>query len=192
MRKLSLTIAAGLVSAALLAASQTVALAGKPEAVPAVAPDAASPPALAGGVDSLKNTAVPAVAPETASAPALAAGTDALLCNFYTQGDYVHVSGTDASGHGWWTNVNCDATWAVVTVVLQEYYSDGTWRDKGSGSATVRSGGGSGNRATGRAGCNAGTALTGWRSVIDVDLVGQPDDPSKLTTSSQNIACRRS
>lgn len=65
MRKLSLTLAAGLVSAALLAASQTVALAGKPEAVPAVAPDAASPPALAGGVDSLKNTAVPAVAPET-------------------------------------------------------------------------------------------------------------------------------
>ena len=119
-------------------------------------------------------------------------GTSA-VCFFYTRGDYVHVSSTafEASGHGWWVNVDCNATWAVVTVQLQEYYSDGTWRNKGTvGSATVRSGGGAGNRATGRAGCY-NSSLTGWRSVIDVDLVGLADDPNKLTTAAQNIYCRR-
>ena len=55
---------------------------------------------------------------------------------------------------------------------------------------TSTSGGGAGNRATGRAACES-SAVTGWRSVIDVDLVGLPDDPGKLTTSGQNIACRR-
>lgn len=42
------------------------------------------------------------------------------VCVFYTRGDYVHVSWPDASGHGWWVNGNCPATWAVVTVTLQE------------------------------------------------------------------------
>ncbi|WP_156184647.1 hypothetical protein [Allosalinactinospora lopnorensis] len=74
---------------------------------------------------------------------------------------------------------------------LQQYYSDGRWRNIGSvGRKTVASGGGAGNRATGRAGCN-NSSLTGWRSVIDVDLVGQADDPRKLTTPARNIRCRR-
>jgi hypothetical protein len=147
-------------------------------------------------------------APHPAPAPATApAGSSALLgsvssgtvrsaaavCNFQTNGDYVHVSSSafEASGHRWWTNIDCSsATTAVVTVQLQEYYSDGSWRNKGTvGKSTVRSGGGAGNRATGRGGCNS-SAVTGWRSVIDVDLVGLADDPGKLTTPSQDIACR--
>jgi hypothetical protein len=118
----------------------------------------------------------------------------AAICVFETRGDYVHVSSSafEASGHGWWVNGNCSATLAVVTVQLQQYYSDGVWRNKGTvGQSTVRSGGGAGNRATGRGACTAGSAVTGWRSVIDVDLVGQADDPGKLTTSARDIPCRR-
>ncbi|MCF6473170.1 hypothetical protein FAF44_32990 [Nonomuraea sp. MG754425] len=117
----------------------------------------------------------------------------AALCYFKTKGDNLHISGSafEASGHGWWVNIDCSATKAVVTVQLQEYFSDGTWRNRGTpGEKTVRSGGGSVNRATGRAACDS-SKLTGWRSVIDVDLVGQPDDSDKLTTSAQNIYCRR-
>ncbi|MEN2417025.1 hypothetical protein AABB02_02850 [Streptomyces rimosus] len=115
------------------------------------------------------------------------------VCTFTTRGDYVHVSSSafEASGHGWWVNGNCPTSTAVVTVELQEYYSDGSWRTKGTvGQATVRSGGGAGNRATGRAGCN-NSSLTGWRSVVDVDLVGVADDPGKLITPARNINCRR-
>ena len=40
--------------------------------------------------------------------------------------------------------------------------SDGSWRNKGVvGRSTVRSGGGAGNRATGRAGCNS-SRVVGW------------------------------
>lgn len=117
----------------------------------------------------------------------------AALCLFTTNGDYVHVSSSafEASGHGWWVNGNCRARTAVVTVQLQQFYSDGKWRNVGSpGKKTVKSGGGAGNRATGRAACN-NRSVTGWRSVIDVDLVGQADDPGKLTTPARNIKCRR-
>jgi hypothetical protein len=133
------------------------------------------------------------VAVSSPAATTLSPATAADVCTFYTRGDYVHVSSTafEASGHGWWVNGNCPTTYAVVTVQLQEYYSDGSWRNQGSPSqATVRSGGGSSDRVTGRAGCS-NSNLTGWRSVIDVDLVGLADDPGKLYTPSQNIDCRR-
>jgi hypothetical protein len=122
-------------------------------------------------------------------------GTDAtssIVCSFRIEGDYVHISSSafEASGHGWWINGNCNTTFAVVTVQLQQYYSDGSWRNVGTvGTATVRSGGGAGNRATGRAVCN-NNSVTGWRSVIDVDLVGILDSPRKYTTATRNIACR--
>ncbi|WP_155989151.1 hypothetical protein [Nocardiopsis sp. CNT312] len=91
--------------------------------------------------------------------------------------------------HGWWVNGNCSAIQAVVTVELQQYYSDGSWRTEGIvGQDTVYSGGGAGNRATGRASCTDGE-LTSWRSVVDVDLVGVIDDPSKLITTTKNIYC---
>ncbi len=146
-------------------------------------------------------TGVPAPAPVEKQDPLakqslLATGTDAqtssVVCSFRMEGDYVHVSSSafEASGHGWWVNGNCNATWAIVTVQLQQYYSDGSWRNVGTvGSATVRSGGGAGNRATGRAVCNS-SSVTGWRSVIDVDVIGIADTPNTYTTATRNIACR--
>lgn len=171
MRHLSFRIpaACGLLAAALTVGSQTSAFA---DPVPAAAP------------------ASIVASPQAADASVSQAADD--VCFFYTRGDYVHPSGGDASGHGWWDNIDCPTSLAVVTVQLEEYYSDGVWRKKGTvGKATVRSGGGSGNRATGRGACNGGTAKTGWRSVVDVDLVGISDSPDKLTTPAQNIACRR-
>lgn len=170
-RRISATVA--IMSAALLGMSQASAIAAPAR------PALASAPALPGGKLGLDNMG---------SSPNTRA-----FCIFYTRGDYVHVSSSafEASGHGWWVNGNCRATSAVVTVQLQQYYSDGRWRNAGSlGRATVRSGGGAGNRATGRAGCY-NRSLTSWRSVIDVDLIGVADDPSKLTTPTRNISCRR-
>lgn len=115
------------------------------------------------------------------------------VCAAYTRGDNVHRSSTGfaASGHGWWDNVNCSATYADVTVQLQQYYGDGVWRNQGSaGKARVLSGGGSGQRATGRADCII-SSYTGWRGIVDVDLVALIDDSSVLVTPSANIYCRR-
>lgn len=114
-------------------------------------------------------------------------------CVFETKGDNVHKSGGDASGHGWWISYGGCGNSAVVTVQLQEYYCGGTvcwWQNFGTkGKATVASGGGAGNRATGRATCATST-LTGWRSEVDVDIVGISDPSDKLHTNPQNITCR--
>jgi hypothetical protein len=180
LRKISLT--AGIMSAVLLGASQTSATATSAESDPTPAAVPATVPG-SGGL-SLENSG--------SGSPVAALGPDA-VCVFTTNGDYVHVSSSafEASGHGWWINGDCPTSTAVVTVQLQEYYSDGSWRNKGTvGRLTVRSGGGGGNRATGRGGCNS-SSVTSWRSVVDVDLVGVADDPGKLTTPSRNINCRR-
>jgi len=110
---------------------------------------------------------------------------------FNTAGDYVHISNTPprtASGHGWWENVSSDATLADVTVQLQVLNS-GNWVKVGpAGTARVRSGGGAGNRATGRYGC-ANSLNVSWRSVVDVDLVGYADSPERLYTPSRLLQC---
>lgn len=81
-------------------------------------------------------------------------------------------------------------THAIVTVQLQEFYTDGSWRNKGAkAKATVPSGGGSGKWVAGRAACHDGIT-TGWRSVIVVDLVNYNDVPGKLITPGRNIGCR--
>ncbi|MCF6475812.1 hypothetical protein FAF44_46850, partial [Nonomuraea sp. MG754425] len=80
---------------------------------------------------------------------------------------------------------------AVVTVQLQQNIG-GRWIAAGTrGRHTLASGtGGRGKRATGRAACISSTT-TGWRSVIEVDLVGAMDTPDTLTTVARNIPCRR-
>lgn len=114
------------------------------------------------------------------------------LCGFVTRGDYVHVSSSawEASGHGWWVNINCRATTAIVTVQLQQRVG-GEWRDAGTaGKATVRSGGGAGSRATGRALCHTSDP-TEWRSVIDVDVLDVLDPPDTLITGGRTVRCRQ-
>ena len=169
-------------SAVLLANSQIFVTAARPSA-PAAVPTA-----------PLQVTYDVAGLEETGQWESSTGATEVLrFCTLYTRGDYVHRSSTGiaASAHGWWENRDCPATYAVVTVQLQEYYSDGTWRNVGEpGRKTVRSGGGAGNRATARVDCLS-TERTGWRSVVDVDLVGVADDPGALYTPAVNIECRR-
>ncbi|MFR9806433.1 hypothetical protein ACL02T_29715 [Pseudonocardia sp. RS010] len=142
---------------------------------PTVAPDSAK---TTGGL-VLQNT----------GSPEEGAASRAALCNFTTNGDYVHVSSGDASGHGWWVNGDCDTEYATVTVTLQEYFADGTWHDISEGEATVLSGGGRGKRATARATCEDTSFMASWRTVVDVDLVGIIDDSTTLTTDYQDLPC---
>lgn len=170
------------------------------DAPPLLAPSAASASATVNEPTSDAIVLpVPAPAPEAdinsnsqVSMKETDSSSDAVICMFDSEGDYVHVSATalEASGHGWWINRSCRATLAVVTVQLQQYYSDGIWRNVGTvGQQTVTSGGGTGNRATGRASCPT-RDRTGWRSLIDVDVVGILDGPGWKVTAAQNIDCR--
>lgn len=166
-------------------AISAVALAATPQV--ASAAESATVPDLASAADTVSHSGLVARGSGGAQNEAI----NALLCVFTTHGDYVHISSSafEASGHGWWVNGNCNATYAVVTVQLQQKIG-GQWRNAGpAGKATVRSGGGSGNRATGRAACNSST-VTEWRSIVDVDLVGVLDDPGKLVTPTRTLACR--
>jgi hypothetical protein len=149
-------------------------------------------PAVAASGTPHSSAAVPAPVPAGDETTSSTVAIPASGCNPQAVGDYVHVSSTPpatASGHGWWNKGGCTAARAQVTVQLQEYYSDGTWRDKGTaGSAAVYSGGGSGNRVTGRATCTS-TTRTGWRSQVTADVIGQTG-LNQIYTASQNINCR--
>ncbi|GAB3954618.1 hypothetical protein [Micromonospora vulcania] len=151
-------------------------------------------PATAASADtgSASEAAHPAVAPVSERGSGLTASEIVAQagCAFITDGDYVHKTGNDATGHGWWVNVNCaSGTRATVKIWLEEYFSDNSWRVKGSGSKSpVYSGGGSANRANARATCqNSGTVS--WRSRIDVDLIGQVDSPEQAVTAVRELAC---
>jgi len=157
-----------------------VVLLGMPQ-IPAVASVATSSP-----------TAVPAPVP-AGDANSEIVTIPATACSPQAKGDNVHVSSTPpatASGHGWWLKGNCTAAKAQVTVQLQEFFSDGSWRNKGTpDTEDVFAGGGSGNRATGRATCTGGTAVTGWRSVVTADVIGQTG-LNQIITPAQDINCR--
>lgn len=144
------------------------------------------------------STTVPTPAPYPTVAPPSeladdGTGTASPLasCAFLTDGDWVHLSGADVSGHGWWINVNCSSdTRATVKIWLEEYYNDGVWRVKASGEKSpVYAGGGSANRAAARVTCNNNSAVVSWRSRIDVDIIGQIDSPEQLITQARNLAC---
>jgi hypothetical protein len=153
-----------------LAATSGPALAAGP--VPSLFPGAAGP--LTGATSPVLGTAAAATGP----------------CSFANEGDYVHVSSIFASGHGWWDNIDCESSKATVTVQLQEYFSNGTWRNEGPpGVATVYSGGGSANRATAKAECANQLYLVSWRSSVHVDVVGIPTLPNTYYTAGQNIFC---
>jgi len=173
-----LVLAAGAVGA-LLAASQYPAIAAP---VPAHSRAAVPAPAPAGAMKSIYGTS-------SATSLGLAQRRS---CSPTAKGDYVHISSTapqTASGHGWWLRNNCTAAKATVEIVLQEYFSDGSWRSRGQGGqATVYPGGGSGNRANARAVCQT-KSVTGWRSVVHVYPVGESGSGS-TTTAGQDIACR--
>ena len=109
-------------------------------------------------------------------------------CIYNTKGDNPHVSrtGIDVSAHGWWT-IGPDSgpcpTHADVEVWLQGWWcQEGSgcwWRELDHDKDRIRAGGGAGNRINVRKFCTSHT-VTGFRSIVDVDLVGVSDPPDKL------------
>lgn len=160
---------------------------------PALLAVSQSPASAAPGNLAAHHAAVPAPFPggvKPGSAGITPARVKIMMdCSPLPRGDYVHTSSGDVSGHGWWLQNDCSATTAVVDVQLQEYYSDGSWRNKGNpGTGTVRPGGGSSARVTGRVTCGSSTT-TGWRSMISVSTNGE-FGLGFAYTNSQDISCR--
>lgn len=117
-------------------------------------------------------------------------------CSFTQHADNPHISSTafEASGHGYWTTTNtarCQARTATVSVQLQQYWSDGRYRNAGAKAqkSGVLPGGGSGRRATGRARCFTAKAVT-WRSLVDVDIEGYVDGSAVAVSRRRTLSCR--
>ncbi|MCC9707276.1 hypothetical protein E4N62_19535 [Streptomyces sp. MNU76] len=124
---------------------------------------------------------------ETEATGAAAAGVGA----FVTGGDNVHFSHTVAgavNAHGWWKRISGPATKAKVTVDIQVKSGTG-WRTLNTGTKTVYSGGGSAKRASAAWKCTNLIQRNSFRSVVDVDLVGYPDDSNKKITATQTLYC---
>lgn len=118
------------------------------------------------------------------------------VCEFYQRLDNLHISSSSPptlSVHGGWTNIDCNATHASVTVKLQRQNSLGIYTDVGStGQQTVRSAPPRGlptsARATARYQCQ-GTASRTYRGWTDVDVIGVADPPNTTTTSGYTFNC---
>jgi hypothetical protein len=122
----------------------------------------------------------------TSSTPGvLAPAASAAACAPYVDGDNVHVSSGDVSGHGWWYQGTCANTKTTVTIYLYEYYSDGTWHYEGTGTKYVYPGGGSANRAAVRTVCT-NVVPAGWRTLVVVKIgIG-----ASAYTKTLNLPCR--
>ena len=125
-------------------------------------------------VAEASSSPVPAPYPGAVSAPNPPTGATgtapAAACTPYVDGDNVHLSSGDVSGHGWWYQGTCPNVKTTVTIGLQEYFSNGQWYNKGTpGSKNVYPGGGSANRAVAREAC-VGTTYAGWRSYVIVTI----------------------
>ncbi|MFF3402355.1 hypothetical protein ACFYW6_28030 [Streptomyces sp. NPDC002659] len=110
---------------------------------------------------------------------------------FETKGDNVHFSHTvrgAINAHGWWKRLSGPATKAKVTIELQVKSGTG-WRTLNTGSKTVYSGGGSAKRASAAWKCTNLIQRHTFRSVIDVDLIGYPDQANKKITAAQTLYC---
>jgi hypothetical protein len=107
-------------------------------------------------------------------------------CSFQQVGRRVALTPGAASvaARGSWHHGNCPVTWAKVRVQLQAEHN-GTWQDIGPAATSTARRGGS---AVATFACyNA--KQTKWRSVVDVDIVDQSDDPTKLTTPARLLGC---
>ncbi|MFD9907807.1 hypothetical protein [Streptomyces sp. NPDC059063] len=112
---------------------------------------------------------------------------------FRTDGDNVHFSHTvrgHINAHGWWKVLSGPARGvkAKVTVWLQ-VKRGGEWKTLAKDVRNVYSGGGSGKRAAAAYKCTYNVGQYDFRSVIDVDLIGYPDDDYKKITETQRLGC---
>ena len=120
-------------------------------------------------------------------------------CLYQTDGDWPHKSKSDihVSAHGWWNDDShyiggeCPER-ADVEVWIQAHYCGHWqcwWRTIAKKEYRVRAKNLANNRVTARALCYS-EVPTGYRSIVDVDLVGQRDPPDKFYSIPINIECR--
>jgi hypothetical protein len=186
IRKLLLALGGATSLTLMLAVPGTAALASTQSHPDFAAAASSSPvPAPYPGAVPAPNPGASAVLPAPPSAPVTSSPTAAAACTPYVDGDYAHVTSGDVSAHGWWYRNNCPNTKTTVTIGLQEYYSDGSWRTKATGSAYVYPGGGSANWANARHICES-VVVAGWRSYVIVTI----GNGASANTAAQNLACR--
>lgn len=110
-----------------------------------------------------------------------------VTCDFQQLGIPVALSdgpGSVALAAGGWRNGSCPVEQAEVSVRLQAKH-EGEWRDIGAAQQdTVRTG-----REVEIAFTCHNSKPTKWRSVVDVDLVDESDDPRKLRTPARVLSC---
>lgn len=125
--------------------------------------------------------------------------SSSLLCAHKGKSDDIHRSsnGRDVSVHGWWIKIsgNCPPK-AKVWVELQAWRCKGWWIfwrcgwdgvDR-SRPELIYPGGGKANRVNARHVC-VSNSMVSWRTVVDVDIPGQPDPSTKFHSRRYNLAC---
>jgi hypothetical protein len=142
--------------------------------------------------------AVPGLAPIGASMNVIPSGSErdldaqqALSCTPGSHADNPHLSSTPGviSGHGWWTQGDCDNNRATVTNCLYEYYTDGTWRRKACDTEPgIYPGGGSANRSAANRQCDSTGQAISWRNRVDVD-VDDEWDSSEVFERQATVNC---
>jgi hypothetical protein len=111
-------------------------------------------------------------------------------CSPTANGDHVHVSTANASGHGWWVKENCTAAKASVSVTLWEEIAPGDWKNADTSNDIIKSGtGGSANRVTAKAECNNTESMT-WHSQIVVAVESPNEGTDQRNTDNQILNCR--
>ena len=125
-------------------------------------------------------------------------GTDGMepkgICEFSSELDNPHRSGGEVSAHGWWIDRNdyCPQ-FADVENWLHQWTCDATggncsWILVDQDETRVREGGGRGRRNTVRGQC-ATDDTTGYRNIVDLDLVGRYDTADQYYRTF-NVDCR--
>ncbi|MGK5629144.1 hypothetical protein [Streptomyces sp. URMC 123] len=111
---------------------------------------------------------------------------------FVARAENVHHShdypGT-ISGHGFWIKNSGPATHAKITTELQVRAGGNWWTTLNTAVKTVRPGGGRGKRATASWKCTNMIARHDFRIVVDADIVGFPDGPSKAVSNVRTLHC---
>lgn len=140
---------------------------------------------------------VPDEPPAVEAEPRIAPGVDESgsyiaarrVSTFYTDVDYAHYSSGDVSSHGWWVKLSGSATHGTVTVILQRPAAGGEWRTKATNSRTIRPGGGSSRRVVVRYTCGNRQGPYTWRSMAEVNIVGEIDPVQWATRGERAVAC---
>jgi len=115
-------------------------------------------------------------------------------CEYDTRGDYPHRSGGDVSAHGWWetTTYSSCPTHADVEVWIQGVWCDRwgcRWLTAAHDEKRIRPRNIYNERTTARRAC-VSNDVVGFRTVVDVDLVGVIDPPDRYVGPPRDVPCR--